>query len=553
MNIIKKLNDEKNAILTLKKYSNSDLSTPHTIKIFFENFMYIQAHYSTKLDFKFNTIEEYIDYLFLNYLAEYEELSDNIIDEYKEEFHAIMNWTKSILLKYKNSDLIDFISSNYSSIFSFQDDLYYQQVYQSTLDLVVKYNKGLFDSGIFNYLIEHKYTLIFDRFEDIYKILIKNDSNLLNLIFNENKLSSIADFRLDKVCGYLVMLHRLKNEDLVNKITDFLVKHVTKITEENSEVHIYQVQSEVDLILHVFEKIKYERIRDISKLKIKVDSKVDEEIVQNGNSHQYELTSKIYSDLMDDLDSKGTSSLLKYLLITHKISNKSKLWISVVEDVSKEYKPSLVDFCSTNIKTNTFFTLGKINTIDMAILQCVMSLFYWLKTSEKQNELVDLLQLVIETIYNELDILYNEFDLKEDIKNFVKGLERVAEKGTDNLEIHLYSFYFISFLEKILRNIFCQLREDGYFKETKTTLTEIIGNNNYVEEQIEKLIGDIDIRWLRYYLLEDEDHVGVGYRNRIAHFRDIKIGDIHCLESLKIGWLVLSTINSVFNNIINRE
>ena len=60
-----------------------------------------------------------------------------------------------------------------------------------------------------------------------------------------------------------------------------------------------------------------------------------------------------------------------------------------------------------------------------------------------------------------------------------------------------------------------------------------------------KLIGNETINWLKYYLIGDEE-VGENYRNRIAHFT--KINDISQIDLLKILYLFVVTVNSIFIN-----
>jgi hypothetical protein len=81
----------------------------------------------------------------------------------------------------------------------------------------------------------------------------------------------------------------------------------------------------------------------------------------------------------------------------------------------------------------------------------------------------------------------------------------------------------------------------------------MFGVNDNLNPLMLRLLGEHQLRWTRYYLLKDDDIVGLEYRNRIAHLRDINPNDFSINDYLSIVWIILSTINTVFVNLINDE
>lgn len=201
-----------------------------------------------------------------------------------------------------------------------------------------------------------------------------------------------------------------------------------------------------------------------------------------------------------------------------------------------------MDFASSNIKTNDIFTAGKIFYIDNYLLQECVNLTVWLCDKNRKEFINNLLNIVKQNYINlSINILEEEVD---------NDLEALNYSLTDIFSLeknHSYNyftctFFIISLLEKILRNIYIKIEKDGFFNSSSATYGLILKSN-----EMSKLIGNETINWLKYYLIGDEE-VGENYRNRIAHFTKIKINDISQIDLLKILYLFVVTVNSIFIN-----
>lgn len=254
---------------------------------------------------------------------------------------------------------------------------------------------------------------------------------------------------------------------------------------------------------------------------------------------EFRISSKEYLDYLERLRSKNISSNMQHLTITHLSEGK---FISKLENHSKNYKKSLMDFASSNIKTNDIFTAGKIFYIDNYLLQECVNLTVWLCDKNRKEFINNLLNIVKQNYINlSINILQEEVD---------NDLEALNYSLTDIFSLeknHSYNyftctFFIISLLEKILRNIYIKIEKDGFFNSSSATYGLILKSN-----EMSKLIGKETINWLKYYLIGDEE-VGENYRNRIAHFTKIKINDISQIDLLKILYLFVVTVNSIFIN-----
>ena len=101
-------------------------------------------------------------------------------------------------------------------------------------------------------------------------------------------------------------------------------------------------------------------------------------------------------------------------------------------------------------------------------------------------------------------------------------------------------FFISTLLEKLLRELHCKLHEDGFFQNDNITLGGL-----FKSIELEEILGKDTLRWLNYYFLKEEKGIGIDYRNRIGHYKNVKIGDVKEIDVIKILWLYVMTINSL--------
>jgi len=187
LNIIKKLESKFDIKFNLVKYDVSDLSTGHTIKNIIENSKEIISYYNNDFSYQINSVDEYIDFLFLKYLTLHEDCSNYIFEEYKDNFEKTISFAKKKLDSFNNRKIIKFLQNNYRLIFSYDQSSFLKEGIDSlTLNYFLKFNKGLINSGIVDYLIENRALFLFDNLEKIENILKSYDEEALKkLILNK--------------------------------------------------------------------------------------------------------------------------------------------------------------------------------------------------------------------------------------------------------------------------------------------------------------------------------------------------------------------------------
>jgi len=550
LNIIKKLESKFDIKFNLVKYDVSDLSTGHTIKNIIENSKEIISYYNNDFSYQINSVDEYIDFLFLKYLTLHEDCSNYIFEEYKDNFEKTISFAKKKLDSFNNRKIIKFLQNNYRLIFSYDQSSFLKEGIDSlTLNYFLKFNKGLINSGIVDYLIENRALFLFDNLEKIENILKSYDEEALKkLILKKENFSKIAEYRYRELCDYAIFCYKNDDIKLSKLIADKIYSYCMKKFDNLNDDEIYYLQSIMSEGLRVLKLTKSDYAAEFSNKLKKLSSKSNKYLNKNGKKIEFEISNEPYIEVIDKLEKKFN----KYMFLSHEISEDTKLWEAYIEKINNNYKPTLMDFATTITKTNDYFTAGKLRMIDQSLFQCTTFSYYWTNDNDRIEELFNLIKEVVEIIYSQFEIEYEDKEIEKDIEAIKQAIISLKSENGNDYYRPGSVFYIISVLEKVLRKIYCKLNKNGYFLKTSVTLSTLIGNkNSNPNEKMLSLIGKHQIKWLRFYLLNDERNVGKNLRNRIAHFRDIRIGDISEPQVMKILWLFISTINSIMVNSVN--
>ena len=316
--------------------------------------------------------------------------------------------------------------------------------------------------------------------------------------------------------------------------------------EERSE--IYHLQSIMSEGLKVLETTKSDYTSKFSDELDIIASKANEYLINHGMKMEFEFSNESYVNIINKLD----ADFNKYMFLSHAISENNKLWEAHIEKINKNYKSSLVDHVTSTSETNDYFTAGKQRVIDQYLFQYSTFLYYWINDDKRLKTLFNLIGKMIEIIYSSLEITYETRKVKNDIEALKQAIISLSNEVESGYYQHVALFYIISLLEKILRKIYCKLNKEGYFLKTSVTLGVLIGNkNNKPNEKMLSLIGKHQIKWLKFYLSNADKNLGNNLRNKIAHYRNIEVGDLSSPQVMKIFWLFISTINSIMVNLVN--
>lgn len=549
MNFISSLYDEKKVLITLEKYDISDLSTPHTIRTIIDNFEEMKSYYEKKSFGCIDDINDYIDVLFLKFVTLYNEDSDYLLEPYKGQLKQVIKYSASKLNQVNNSSLVKFIASSYKDIFRYNNKYFKSGVKDLTIQLIIKFYNVLKNSGILEYMIREMPIFVYDKFSALSNILKDNNGELMRcLLLDDDNFEKLCAYRFENICETVERLYQSNFRDIACELGDKIYRYIENQFNSGTQ-HVYYLQTIIHRANKTLYFIRSEHSRQIENYLRRINEEAEKFLLENGQEFHFELSTASYDNLMEELDKMGSDYFTKYMTITHR-QNAHNLWCSILEEEAKRYEPSLVDLVRTPFNSNQYFTYGKFRAMDLLITSHSMSLFYWFRNPNRVNEFRDSLKMVIDSIFEVLSYDTKYDDLDKDIDALIAILCDNRDTGKA-VFYHMKAMFVITFLEKVLRLIYICIEENAFFERSRITLGTILGTSSNNVGVLDNIIGEHHHRWTRYYFLHEDRDVGLNYRNRLAHSIDISVGEITLPVFMKIVWLTLSTINSIFVNLIN--
>lgn len=548
MNIIEYLREKTDEFVTIEKYDLTDLLTYYNIKFVVDNRQLIYDYFNTHKLIKLDNEEQYYDFLYIDYIMKFEEHINDIPEDFVKPLKDLiqdLNKYKEIIT---NKSIIKCLQSNYEQIFMLANRLSDMGLMKATLELMIRFYTGIKDSRIFQYLIsEHTY-FAFDNFEELFSILKKNNQELLKLLMVDN-LHKISWIRLSDICNVVKVLYQ-------HGFIDIAIESGRKVFENIIERYKYMedglsLQGDLKVAYDTLYLLKMNEAKKLIPIIREIDEKVNTIIMETGQEFKYEFSTEQYGKFMQE--NRRFFSLNRYLTISHEMSEEV-LWESCLIKLSISFKMSLIDSIARSSNTNDYFTLSRKNEFDIFITFYSSRLLYWFSEDELAEEFNNSFKVVIDSIFEILNHDSQFDNLDNNIDDLIIILREVVKNNEHGITLFNKLMYVISFFEKILRLVYVSIDSDVFF-EKNITLGAIFGNGNgnKMNPVMLKLLDEHHLRWTRYYLLKDDNEVGLEYRNRIAHLRDINPSELSMFEFLKVVWIVFSTINTIFINLINNE
>jgi len=553
MNIISLINNTNENFITLRHYDVGDAILPHIIKSILVKREDIVNYFNNRGHFSIQCLDDYYDYLFLRYMEGHRDSMKFIADDYKNDMLSLLNLLDDIYKSIHVNNLISFISLNYEELFSSNDKHINLGVKSSSLDIIIEFGKGLLKTGIFEYLVEKEPILVIDNLDRLSSLILKSDKNLLRKLFIESfSTFTNLDYRLDDYCQLAIKFSKAKKYELTEEIGNTLYEYFM-FNYKNRNKEIYHLHMISEKIHETLFKIKHHHVHNMKKLGKNIKIEAEKYLIENRQERLFECSSEAYSKNMDKLEELRVGDFTKYANISHSIEQENKLWESKIDLYSSYYKGGFSDLIGSMTKTNSYFTYRKTHYIQEKIREESMSIFYWFENSSRKSKFSYFLIMVIDSIYEMIG--NNDFrNINEnDVYYFIEAMSNVKDNHKSEHLNHMTAFYFISFLEKFFREVYVSIDENAFFNDSHLTMGTFLGNNEYTPQLFESLLGKDHLRWLRYFILSDEKGIGHDYRNRIAHLHEINIGDITFPDVVVLYWLIVSSINCVCFNLINKD
>ena len=553
MNIVELLKNNK-CHVTLIYYGKNDMASGFQIKTLMDNYENIESYYENK-ELKVNTIDDYIDYIFIDTYSQLKELIPIVRENVKENISRIVDTLINIKEQYKISDINKYIIMNYLKILSEKElkkyELHAYEIIEYTLNYIkcnYKYFKEHFE--IYQYIVKNYAYKIFVKFKD-YENIFCRYPKLEELLFSNEIIEEQMAMKVYDLEDALKFIKK-HNKELYQKSIEDIYTMVKKRAFDTNDEKIMYTYDDLKLTSRLFkilgENNKYDEFNEELK---KQKKKLDDYVTKNGYHSKFEINIKEFAKFFED---NNVTWEIKSLAITHTRKNK-KLYSRIQSAVERKMQTTLVDYVNhINMDVNDYFTFSVQNNLSMTILVGKLMLNYMLVDDNRLKELINYMFAGVANYLekNHIKIINLDDDfnmLSFGLKNLILEFQK---KERDNLICEYWSYNIlhltIGILEKILRELCYRFMIiNKYIPYNKLTLEQILSS-----EETEKFFGQANIRTFRYYLTS-YDYVGKNLRNDICHYNN-NIKEICTYDNvLLVLYLLITLSNELLLKVIQKN
>ena len=525
MNIVEKLNAQ-NIRINIIYYGLDDLSTGITVKDLLDGKDIILSHYSTT---SIDTFNDYIDYVFMDFIMNFDEVIPYIKEDKKQEFLEFYQKCELIYRNYKIKDIVKFLKTNYENIYNYKDDknksIYLANDLKNyTSDFIAsKFNS--FGIETIEYIINNSTYNIIDSFNKWQKFFIKNPNNLSKLL-NEENINKVIYMRFKELTDIIESLSTNEkfSATILNAVE--IIYNIIKDKYFNpvGEHAIWQSYFMINDSLLFFKKMKSSHVYELEKELEKQEVIFNENLVQNGHVQTIEYNLKPFIDFFED---KNKPWEIRIFYLTHSKDDKGNL-VSFLEHGAKcKEKAFTDDLTRNNPGTDKYFTNWRLRNLDLYIFEIKARFMSLMNKTENISE-------YLSDIYGELKYICKNIDTSIELESLDENMEMLAQFLTDlfvnlrkendltkwSIKNNIYgcSMLICGLIEKVLRLIYKHSMKDiSYIPDSKITLGCLLNDTN--PSIILDILGKEQIKCLRYYLhrIDHYDSVGQNVRNDLAH------------------------------------
>ena len=544
MNIVRLLKDNR-VVTKIRFYDINDMTTEYAVKNLMENKDLINEYFK-KNEFKVTTIDEYIDYLYLRCMAQYEAIIPSIKEEIREEFCNQIAEIKDFFSKYQNRDLVLFLKDNYEQIFSeeYKGLFVKYDVIDYTIELLMRFYSK--EEQIIKYIITNFSYKVYDNFDSFIKVF-NNKENLIyyDILMSEELLKNDMTYRLNEIKKVLAILKKQSIDKYNEKIEIVLnlVKNENFNTNEAKVMYTYHVIKNMKKILAELEhKSFYEFEEELRKQ----EDILEKHLEKNGHSTKFEISIKPVVEIYED---EAKEWYQKSLIITHSLDKKNKPQLITNLEYSMKYfeRSIIADLASTNHETNDIFTYSVINNLSISMMEGKYAINYMLLDDKRLNDLLSYIFAGVNKYFGYDSLYYNSEKFELDLNMLFNAI--LEFKSASNIKddikikwlIYCIETQVCGIMEKILRNVFYEkTKEDKYINAKNATLGSLLASKEIVE-----VIGKNNCKCLEYYLLNC-DGVGKNSRNDFSHYSDELYDKLIYDTILESLYLLLMISNILF-------
>ena len=530
--------------LSLYYYGVEDLATGWEIKNIVDNKDIFLNKYSELSISHIWTIDDYYLYLLSIKLRDMRDITPYLLqEEHKKIVVQISNHAEKIISSISNGDIIKYINEHFEDIFD--KDKSSHDMRAKTLDIITNFIKGI-QTKVFEYLCRQYGYLMVDRFEQ-FENIFENNIDIFEILFPTGHFNEINSFGLEKVLNiwsYIIKREQSRLKILVEKKVEILFDDVKLLSDSATVDNIMILEGTIRKFQLFLQQINSSKANTFLVYYKKAKKLLSEYIKTRGQIFEHEIP---IGDIISEWKTQKTWET-KLLFLTHSIK-KDEESIKCISHLSKvpEQKVSFLDFVSTNIPTDDFYTLSYQQHISVTQNIGTITIFSILQQKENLFEYLSLINTAITYICEQIEITDDQFE--EDLEMLFDMIQLVFEQQNAKNSIvnglcYGTSMFICAFLEKILRIFYFNLvKDEKYVPINKATLGELLTTSN---KKMVEVFEEIHIKNLSFFLQQvNPSKIGHNIRNSLAHWSNISRKELTPMFVSKTLWLFTDIINTL--------
>lgn len=309
------------------------------------------------------TFDDYIDYLFLEFVISYEDLNISKTSILESDLLELLKFCNAKYETIKIDTLIKFVQKNYKTIFSNDIEYASYAIQNYTLDHYLKYKTGFKNCLILDYLVESHVIFVLDNYDILEKNLMNNDLELLKkLLYSRKNIHMFSPMKFERVCSIAVRQYDIGNKKFSKELSKYIYSFLIDQL-ESSNLHLYLKYDLLKQADQTFYKIKVSYAMKTNELIREYDLKLNDHLKNHGKVRDIKFSPRKYKEKMDILDGLNLSSIHKFLFLTHSF-NENMIFISSLEYNMLNYKSEFYDRISSVDPINDYFTPRRKITIE---------------------------------------------------------------------------------------------------------------------------------------------------------------------------------------------
>lgn len=556
MDSLQDLFQSKNIILSLRNYGPQDLWTGWEVKSIVENPDVFNDLYSRFPLTGISSLDDYYLYLLSRKLVGMREVIPALLqDSHKDIISKLSDDAEKALSVVGNGDVVKFINRNFQDIF--EKEKTSSDVRFVTLDLVAKYSTGI-SRDTFAFLCSDYGFLLIDRFDQFEKTFEQNP-DLFESIYPTGSLDEINSFRVEKTLDiwcHILSKGKSSLKEPVEKRVAVLAEDIKTLSETATIDNIMQVEGTIREFYSFLQQIQSPLANEFAEYAKAAAGLLSKNILERGQSFRYEIP---VEEIINRWK-KTEDWEVRLLSITHDLKSEEDTLTFVSRlSMEPETKHSLLDFVSTNVPTDDFFTMSHQQTLSIMASVGTGTMIGILRNQDTLMDYLNLVASAVQLISEQLNVEGEQ--LLQDVGMFSALVQLVA----NNLEIsndatrgmcYGASMYTCAFSEKLLRVLYFHLAKDErYIPINKATIGELLVVSN---THIVDIFGENHVKNLSFFLQRTApSNVGQNIRNTLAHWVNVSTEAMTPFFVAKMIWIYTDILNTVFwyclKNVIERN